>query len=110
MREFKLRARRGDFCVGSGEINLFAFQRDEKQLYVAKKLELQQQDKQLAPIEPFLHIDSHEAQQLMDDLWDCGLRPSEGSGSAGQLRATQEHLSDMKTIAFHSLKICEEKK
>lgn len=47
-----------------------------------------------------LSLQQDEAQQLMDDLWRCGLRPSEGSGSAGQLAATQSHLSDMRKLAF----------
>lgn len=46
-----------------------------------------------------------DAQQLMDELWRAGLRPSEGTGSAGSLAATERHLADMKTIAFHALKI-----
>lgn len=37
------------------------------------------------------------AQQLMDDLWNCGLRPSAGRGSAGQLEAVQGHLQDLQT-------------
>ena len=45
------------------------------------------------------------AQKLMDDLWDCGVRPSEGSGSSGSLRATEKHLQDMRKIAFDRLKI-----
>jgi hypothetical protein len=40
------------------------------------------------------------AQQLMDELWSCGLRPSEGTGSAGSLAATERHLKDMRTIAL----------
>lgn len=50
--------------------------------------------------EPTLAIPFEAAQQLMDDLWICGLRPSEGAGSAGSLRATQDHLADMRKIAF----------
>ena len=42
------------------------------------------------------------AQTLMDDLWQCGLRPTEGSGSAGALAATQRHLEDMRTLVFKS--------
>ena len=37
---------------------------------------------------------------LMDDLWQCGLRPSEGTGSAGALAATQKHLDDMRKLVF----------
>lgn len=40
------------------------------------------------------------AQKLIDDLWNCGLRPGEGSGSAGALKATQGHLEDMRKLVF----------
>ncbi len=56
-------------------------------------------------IEPTLHIGMDEAQTLMDDLWSAGLRPTEGSGSAGSLKATEKHLADMRKIAFKSLDI-----
>jgi len=55
-------------------------------------------------IEPTLRMEMHNAQYLMDQLWECGLRPSEGTGSAGALAATQAHLNDMKEIAFDLLK------
>ena len=41
-----------------------------------------------------------QAQTLMDDLWHCGIRPTDGTGSTGQLKATQDHLNDMQKIAF----------
>lgn len=50
-----------------------------------------------------LSLSMNEAQALMDSLWDAGLRPTEGSGSAGALAATQEHLKDMRRIAFELL-------
>lgn len=56
-------------------------------------------------VEPFVSVETEEAQELMDELWNAGLRPSEGSGSAGSLAATERHLADMKTIAFHALKV-----
>jgi len=46
-------------------------------------------------------IDNNHAQTLMDDLWHAGLRPSEGTGSAGALKATQNHLEDMRTLVFN---------
>lgn len=55
--------------------------------------------------EPTFSIGTTEAQELMDSLWQCGLRPSEGIGSAGQLASTQKHLEDMRTIAFKFLEI-----
>lgn len=56
-------------------------------------------------IQKAFSLEYEAAQKLMDDLWDAGLRPSEGSGSAGSLAATQKHLADLKQIAFHVLKI-----
>lgn len=53
--------------------------------------------------EPTCSISYEAAQQLIDSLWQCGLRPSEGTGSAGSLRATESHLKDMRKIALHSL-------
>ena len=52
-----------------------------------------------------LQIDYEAAQALMDQLWNCGIRPTEGSGSAGSLLATQNHLADMRKIAFTALKM-----
>ena len=40
------------------------------------------------------------AQELIDQLWQAGLRPSEGSGSAGSLAATERHLDDMRALVF----------
>lgn len=51
--------------------------------------------------EPTLTITKEAAQGLMDQLWACGLRPSEGSGSAGALAATERHLADMQKLVFN---------
>lgn len=56
-------------------------------------------------IEPAFLLGQEEAQSMMDTLWDCGIRPSEGSGSAGAMAATQKHLDDMRSIAFKKLGI-----
>ena len=56
-------------------------------------------------IDPTMRLGRDEAQVLMDDLWDSGFRPTEGSGSAGSLKATERHLDDMRTIAFKKLNI-----
>ena len=36
----------------------------------------------------------------MDELFAAGMRPSEDTGSTGQLAALQKHLEDMRAIAF----------
>lgn len=50
--------------------------------------------------EPTFRISEMTAQRLIDMLWDCGFRPTEGSGSAGALAATQKHLADMRALVF----------
>jgi hypothetical protein len=45
--------------------------------------------------EATLHLEDQEAQMLMDQLWQVGFRPTEGSGSAGSLAATERHLKDL---------------
>ena len=53
--------------------------------------------------EPTFSLLPQQAQLLMDDLWNCGLRPTEGVGSVGQLKATQNHLADMRRLVFDGL-------
>lgn len=52
---------------------------------------------------PWLSYDA--AQQLMDGLWRCGIRPAEGAGSAGQRAALEKHLEDMRAIVSAKLKV-----
>ncbi len=47
---------------------------------------------------PMVTLRGPEAQLLMDDLWRAGIRPSEGTGSAGQLAAVQSHLQHMRHV------------
>lgn len=52
-----------------------------------------------------LSLTNDEAQMLIDALWDAGLRPSEGSGSAGAMLATQQHLADMRQLVAKQLDV-----
>ena len=54
----------------------------------------------LFPDSAILRLENTLAQKLMDELWNCGIRPSEGTGSAGALAATQAHLKDMQRLVF----------
>jgi hypothetical protein len=48
--------------------------------------------------EPTVRIDVEEAQHLLDQLWEMGLRPSAGVSSTGQDAAQKEHISDLREI------------
>lgn len=54
--------------------------------------------------DPTFSLRPDEAQAMMDELWRVGLRPSEGTGSAGSLAATERHLKDMQAIAMGLLR------
>ncbi len=47
-----------------------------------------------------IYLSGDDAQRFIDELWNAGLRPTEGSGSAGSLAATQRHLEDMRALVF----------
>lgn len=65
-------------------------------LGVALPLTFHKVDPRLSIVEATTSLRVEDAQRLMDELWNCGLRPSEGSGSAGMLAATERHLADMR--------------
>lgn len=52
--------------------------------------------------DPTLILSREAGQKLINQLWYCGLRPSE-VGSAGQLQATENHLADMRKLVFELL-------
>ena len=104
--EFRLRARRAELSLGADKIELYAHQRDleTKANFAANKLELVEWE-EFVKLQPFVAIEMHEAQILMDDLWDAGVRPTEARGSAGAMKAVLDHLDDMRKIAFKKLGI-----
>ena len=48
---------------------------------------------------PPLRLSYEDAQQLMDELFRIGIRPSD-QGSPGQLAAVKYHLEDMRKLVF----------
>lgn len=81
----------------SNAIDIVVF--DTQTNSVAKPLVFEKNDEAAVP-QPCMTITQINAQKLMDELWDAGLRPSEGSGSAGAMAATQKHLEDMRKLVF----------
>ena len=72
---------------------------------IGTEISMEVKENQHQACDPTFSLRYDEAQVLMDDLWVAGLRPTEGAGSAGSLRATEKHLNDMRRIAFDRLKI-----
>lgn len=96
----KLIAERQPF---NGAIALYGYDQHDRQRFAAQPLMLQAVEEGVMH-EPFMKLPYEDAQRLMDELWNCGLRPSEGSGSAGSLAATQRHLEDMRSLVFKTAK------
>ena len=93
-------ARRENWNLG---ISLYARQMySDKDFYTAQPVVFEEAEEGNI-IEPFATLSIQSAQQLMDELWNCGLRPTEGTGSAGSLKATEAHLEDMRTLVFSLL-------
>jgi len=67
--------------------------------YIAKPMEYTKPPEgKMTP--PCFELTNIAAQNLMDALWQAGFKPSEGTGSAGAMKATQDHLSDMRKLVF----------
>ena len=103
IESIQFRARQSSMSFAGDTVELYAFTEGES-CSCAEPLVMKPADP-LCAIGSFCRIRQEQAQVLMDDLWLVGLRPSEGTGSAGSLKATQNHLSDLKTILFHKLGI-----
>lgn len=50
------------------------------------------------PYAPSAEISMSAAQTLMDQLWVCGLRPTQSDTNAGALSALKDHLKDLQKI------------
>lgn len=99
---FKFYARR-DHMFGE-TIELFAWlERDGKRrMVVAQPTVMMERKEEDAGFEskPWAVFGRDSMQRLMDELWNVGLRPTEGTGSAGSLAATERHLTDMRALVF----------
>ena len=104
VEKLELRARLAHRCFD--EIEIIAISRKGSETSVIKAMS--NKHAELTKVVPgeqlpaFVVLDKHNAQILMNDLWDCGLRPSEGSGSAGAMAAVKYHLEDMRKLVFRT--------
>lgn len=71
---------------------------------VGRSITMQTIEEDEALGEPTFSLRYDEAQAMIDELWRVGLRPTEGTGSAGSLAATERHLKDMQAIAMGLLR------
>lgn len=104
-RHMQVAVRRNFAAFGDVEIAVFEHSSNEKGIMavaMALPLTFQTVDPNDYALQyvPTMRLPDESAQQLMDGLWNAGLRPKEGSGSAGALAATQKHLEDFRSLVF----------
>lgn len=93
------------FCrVGDGPVEKRALVQDPGEPFPSFQLVPVGEAQPVPPLFVFPENDS-AAQELMDDLWACGVRPTEGRGSAGQLDAVRHHLEDMRKLVFEMIAV-----
>lgn len=85
-------------------IEVAIFTKSGNRVSVAQPLVLKDLEPGGVVCEPTFSLSNQSAQDLIDELWRCGLRPSEGAGSAGSLAATERHLKDMQAVAMGLLR------
>ena len=71
----------------------------------ATRLLFQQTEEGAQWREPVITLKRDLAQNLLDELWRLGYRPTDGQMSVGQMQATERHLADFRAIAFAKLEI-----
>ena len=54
---------------------------------------------------PSLFFTYDEADELMTELWNAGIRPANGTGAGAHVDALKDHLKDLRKITFNKLKI-----
>jgi len=87
-----------------GVIEFFIGERKGEDFYVAAPTEFVfSKNKPGTAINPAFSLEHKEAQFLLQQLWDTGLRPNNGEGTSAQVDALKDHLKDMREIAFMSL-------
>lgn len=65
--------------------------------------ELSPEEIGVMPEKPVAELRIEEAQQLADELWNAGIRPTQAKQSHGAFEAVGAHLNDMRAIVADKL-------
>ncbi len=94
---------RAYYTPGSFKIGLYGSSVIEGKRFVVEPVETKAVEKYEASL-PFLEVNEKgEFQDLLDDLWSMGLRPSAKADEyKAQLETMKNHLNDMRALVFKS--------
>lgn len=88
-----------EHSVTRNTFDVYMFRIEDQKRYQVTNMELDELESGMAPYQPQISLDEHGAQRLFDDLWRAGLRPS----TKDETPAKDEHIRDLRMIAFHAL-------
>jgi hypothetical protein len=86
-------------------IAIFARVKQGEKYFYPKPTVWEEQGGGLSVDEPLLILATEDAQRLIDELWQAGLRPTQGKQSEGVMSAQASHLEDMRALAFAKLNV-----
>ena len=88
--------------MGGVDMWLWEYDFGTRKAAMGRSIEMEPHDEGAPLGEPTFRLDGEGAQELMEQLWNAGVRPRD-IGTAGHLQATQAHLRDMQAIAAKKL-------
>lgn len=104
MNTFQFRVQRDlSFGPDTYRVHLYARMPDGRVAIPEAAITMRVIDPGEAPSEPVLTIGQEALQSLIDELWNLGIRPTEGHGSTGQLAATEKHLDHTTALLNQTL-------
>src|SRR4051812_19138490 len=62
------------------------------------------QEHRVAPNGPTMSLDMRSAKQLMQALWDAGIRPESGHGSGAEAEALRAHIKFVESVVDRTFK------
>ena len=83
---------------------VFRKRNEKNKVAIATNIEFKEVERFTAH-DPLLRMDDEAAQGLMDSLYAAGLRPSEGRYTVENVQSMQNHIDDLRKVAFNRLKI-----
>lgn len=85
-----------EFSAAAARFELFMVQGD----YVPQTIVMEKREDDNLELSPLLSLDTISAQGLFDSLWEAGLRPKNRESSDAVVAAKDEHIKDLRRVAF----------
>lgn len=84
-------------------VNLYVVEEGPDYFAIAKPIELERHDPSMVYAqEPTIMLSEEEAQVLIDNLWNAGLRPTDAKDKSEVVNAMKEHIGDLRKIALNN--------